>query len=52
MIVDFVLVIMVLVPLVLGLIQVGLVLNVHNTLAAAATEGFGLRCHHRAHAGG
>lgn len=30
---------MVLVPLVLGLIQVGLVLHVRNTLAAAATEG-------------
>ncbi len=30
---------MVLVPLVLGLIQVGLVLHVRNTLVAAATEG-------------
>lgn len=30
---------MVLVPLVLGVIQVGLVLHVRNTLAAAATEG-------------
>lgn len=30
---------MVLVPLVLGLVQVGLVLHVRNTLAAAATEG-------------
>ena len=30
---------LVLVPLVLGLIQVGLVLHVRNTLAAAATEG-------------
>jgi len=30
---------MVLVPLVLGLIQVGLVIHVRNTLAAAATEG-------------
>ena len=37
--VDFVLVSLVLVPLVLGLIQVGLVLHVRNTLAAAATEG-------------
>ncbi len=37
--VDFVLVSMVLVPLVLGLIQVGLVMHVRNTLAAAATEG-------------
>ena len=30
---------MVLVPLVLGLVQVGLVLHVRNTLTAAATEG-------------
>lgn len=30
---------MVLVPLVLGVIQVGLVLHVRNTLTAAATEG-------------
>lgn len=30
---------LVLVPLVLGLIQVGLVLHVRNTLVAAATEG-------------
>lgn len=30
---------MILVPLVLGLIQLGLVLHVRNTLAAAATEG-------------
>ena len=30
---------LVLVPLVLGVIQVGLVLHVRNTLAAAATEG-------------
>ena len=37
--VDFVLVSMMLVPLVLGLVQVGLVLHVRNTLAAAATEG-------------
>lgn len=37
--VDFVLVSLVLVPLVLGLIQVGLVLHVRNTLVAAATEG-------------
>ena len=37
--VDFVLVSMLLVPLVLGLVQVGLVLHVRNTLAAAATEG-------------
>ena len=37
--VDFVLISMVLVPLVLGLIQVGLVMHVRNTLAAAATEG-------------
>ena len=38
-VVDFVLVSMVLVPLVLGLVQVGLVMHVRNTLAAAATEG-------------
>ena len=38
-VVDFVLVSMVLVPLVLGLIQVGLVMHVRNTLAAAASEG-------------
>ena len=37
--VDFVLISMVLVPLVLGLIQVGLVMHVRNTLTAAATEG-------------
>ena len=30
---------MVLVPLVLGLVQVGLVMHVRNTLTAAATEG-------------
>lgn len=38
-VVDFVLVSLVLVPLVLGIIQVGLVLHVRNTLTAAATEG-------------
>ncbi len=38
-VVDFVLVSLVLVPLVLGLVQVGLVLHVRNTLTAAATEG-------------
>ncbi|HEY0905542.1 MAG TPA: TadE/TadG family type IV pilus assembly protein [Marmoricola sp.] len=38
-VVDFVLVSMVLVPLVLGIIQVALVLHVRNTLTAAATEG-------------
>ncbi|MCW2761969.1 MAG: TadE-like protein [Marmoricola sp.] len=38
-VVDFVLVSMLLVPLVLGLVQVGLVMHVRNTLAAAATEG-------------
>ncbi|MDQ6935562.1 MAG: pilus assembly protein [Actinomycetota bacterium] len=37
--VDFVLVSLVLVPLVLGLIQVALVMYVRNTLTAAATEG-------------
>ncbi|GAB3781612.1 TadE family protein [Nocardioides ungokensis] len=36
---DFVLVLVVLVPLFLGILQVGLVLYVRNTLAAAASEG-------------
>ncbi|ANH38672.1 TadE-like protein [Nocardioides dokdonensis FR1436] len=38
-IVDFVLVLVVLVPLVLGILQVSLVLLVRNTLAAAAADG-------------
>jgi len=38
-VVDFVLVLIVLVPLFLGLLQVGLVLYVRNTLTAAASEG-------------
>ena len=38
-VVDFVLVIVVVVPLVLGLLQLGLVLHVRNTLTAAASEG-------------
>ena len=38
-VVDFVLVLVVLVPLFLGILQVGLVLYVRNTLAAAASEG-------------
>jgi Flp pilus assembly protein TadG len=38
-VVDFVLVMVLLVPLVLGVIQVGLVLHVRNTIAAAASEG-------------
>ena len=38
-VVDFVLVSLVLVPLVLGIMQVALVMFVHNTLAAAASEG-------------
>lgn len=38
-VVDIVLVIVVLVPLVLGIIQVALVMHVRNTLAAAAAEG-------------
>ncbi len=38
-VVDFVLVVVVLVPLVLGIFQVGLVLHVRNTLTAAASEG-------------
>jgi Flp pilus assembly protein TadG len=37
--VDFVLVLVVLVPLFLGVLQVGLVLLVRNTLASAASEG-------------
>lgn len=37
--VDFVLVMVVLVPLFLGILQVGLVLHVRNTLTAAASEG-------------
>ncbi len=37
--VDFVLVLVVLVPLFLGVLQVGLVLFVRNTLTAAASEG-------------
>lgn len=37
--VDFVLVVVLLVPLVLGIIQVALVLHVRNTLASAASEG-------------
>ena len=36
---DFVLVMVVLVPLVLGIAQVGLVLHVRNTLTAAASDG-------------
>ena len=38
-IVDFVLVLVVLVPLVLGILQVALVLYVRNTIASAAAEG-------------
>ncbi len=38
-VVDFVLVLVVLVPLFLGILQVGLVLHVRNTLTAAAAEG-------------
>jgi Flp pilus assembly protein TadG len=38
-VVDFVLVSLVLVPLVLGIMQVALVMFVHNTLASAASEG-------------
>ncbi|WP_293786182.1 TadE/TadG family type IV pilus assembly protein [uncultured Aeromicrobium sp.] len=36
---EFVLVLMVLLPLVLGLVQLGLVLHVRTTLTAAASEG-------------
>jgi Flp pilus assembly protein TadG len=38
-VVDFVLVMVVLVPLVLGIAQVGLVLHIRNTLTAAASDG-------------
>ncbi len=38
-VVDFVLVLVVLVPLVLGILQLALVLHVRNTLASAAAEG-------------
>lgn len=38
-VVDFVLVLVVLVPMVLGVVQVALVMLVRNTLAAAASEG-------------
>jgi Flp pilus assembly protein TadG len=38
-VVDFVLVLVVLVPVVLGILQVALVLQVRNTLASAASEG-------------
>ena len=38
-VVDFVLVMLLLVPLFLGILQVGLVLHVRNTLTAAASEG-------------
>ena len=38
-VVDIVMVMIVLVPLVLGIIQVALVMHVRNTLAAAASEG-------------
>lgn len=38
-VVDFVLVLVLLVPLFLGILQVGLVLHVRNTLTAAAAEG-------------
>ena len=37
--VDFVLIMVVLVPLVLGVMQVALVLHVRNTLTAAASDG-------------
>ncbi|HYJ67291.1 MAG TPA: TadE family protein [Nocardioidaceae bacterium] len=38
-VVDFVLIMILLVPLVLGIIQVGLVMHVRNTLTAAASDG-------------
>ncbi|GAA1944065.1 TadE/TadG family type IV pilus assembly protein [Nocardioides hwasunensis] len=38
-VVDFVLILLVLLPLVLGILQLALVLHVRNTLASAASEG-------------
>lgn len=38
-VVDFVLVLLVLIPMFLGILQLGLVLLVRNTMAAAASEG-------------
>ena len=38
-VVDFVLIMIILVPLVLGIMQVALVLHVRNTLTAAASDG-------------
>jgi len=38
-VVDFVLVMVLVIPVVLGVIQVGLVLHVRNTLTSAASEG-------------
>jgi Flp pilus assembly protein TadG len=38
-VVDFVLIMVLLIPLVLGIIQVGLVLHVRNTMTAAASDG-------------
>ena len=38
-VIDFVLVVVVVVPLFLGILQVALVLHVRNTLASAAAEG-------------
>jgi Flp pilus assembly protein TadG len=38
-VVDFVLVLVVLIPLFLGIVQLALVLHVRNTLASAASEG-------------
>jgi Flp pilus assembly protein TadG len=38
-VVDFVLLMVLVVPLVLGVVQLGLVLHVRNTLTAAASEG-------------
>jgi Flp pilus assembly protein TadG len=38
-VVDYVLVMVLLVPLVLGILQLGLVLHVRNTLTAAASDG-------------
>ena len=45
-VVDFVLVLLVLLPLVIGILQLALVLHVRNTLASAAAEGARLAVQH------
>lgn len=51
-VVDFVLVMVLLIPIVLGVIQVGLVLHVRNVLTAAASEGARAAAAQNAGAGG